>query len=163
MVKNIHFWDGSKEDLYDGSFSTSDAITSDLRTQKNTLSVWRIDNPEDVDGIVAALALGRDSIQKMAYLILNEEEIKKMGIPLNKELGQAEGMMDTSILKCHINISELDYWRIGFLAEYLKKLAVSENGHGSKTKVEVNNILKKMIQNNKIDINLMNEKLKTNF
>ena len=51
-----------------------DAI-SDLKCSQNTLSVWKADNLKEIEEAVLALALGREVIQKMAIVILDENNI----------------------------------------------------------------------------------------
>lgn len=155
MVRNIHLWDGTKANLYDKSFGYGDALTSDLRTQKNTLSVWQINDQAELDGVIAALALNRDNVQKLAYIILDEQEIARLGIPLKPQTGQADGMIDSTILNKHVNLDKIDYWRIGYLAEYLSKLSQDEKMHGQKTESEVRKILHYHIDNNKIKVDEM--------
>lgn len=76
MISSISRWDGSRSVNRKDAFICGDAI-SDLRTTNNELSVWKADTQEDIEDAIVALALNRDSVSKLSYFLLEEDELKK--------------------------------------------------------------------------------------
>ena len=99
---------------------TGDAI-SDLRTQGNTISVWETPDLSEANirPILATLALNGDKLDKVVYVTLNEEELIDKGLILVPVEGRCDSVVDMSILQRHRDISEVDYWHLWFLAEYI--------------------------------------------
>ena len=87
MITGISKWNGSKVVNREDAYICGDAI-SDLRTRDNKLSVWKADTPEDIDDAIVALALNRDSIQKISCFLLNENDLEKIHIKISDEMKQ---------------------------------------------------------------------------
>ena len=79
MISSISRWDGSRSVNRKDAFICGDAI-SDLRTTNNELSVWKADTQEDIEDAIVALALNRDSVSKLSYFLLEEDELEKIEI-----------------------------------------------------------------------------------
>lgn len=149
----------------------ADGIFSELKTTNNTLSVWVVENADDrkeIDSVVGALALGRESVQKISFMILSKEKMDNLGIPVTTELGDAPGLDEEDELrKRHRNLSELDYYRMGYVIELMTSVAHGEEDGmkcESRTRKEVFDILRDLIEVQKrVDMNKMNEKLKTDY
>lgn len=77
MISGISKWDGSKAVNRKDYYICGDAI-GDLRTTDNKLSVWKADTQEDINDAIVALALNRDSVSKLSYFLLKEEDLDKM-------------------------------------------------------------------------------------
>ena len=148
MIGSIARWDGSaKVDRKDATIG-GDAV-SDLRTVNNELSVWAGDTAQDKDDAVVALALGRDSVQKLCYLELDENELAKIEIKAEDESGNVKGLTEELRFK-HKNLVQIDYKRIGLLAEYMVKLTKDKRYH-SKSKTEIKSLLVKYKSEGKIN------------
>lgn len=151
MIAKISRWDGSEQlDRKDALF-TGDML-ADLRTTHNKLSVWKADTDEDIKDAIVALALNRDSLSSLSYIILEEKDLQKIGINvLDDEKGDVKCLNDDILIK-HRNMLDLDYWRLGFLAEYMKKLVDTNNTNmrDAKSKGEI----KALLTNYKNRINL---------
>ena len=74
MISGISKWDGSKAVNRKDYYICGDAI-GDLRTTDNKLSVWKADTQEDINDAIVALALNRDSVSKLSYFLLKEEDL----------------------------------------------------------------------------------------
>lgn len=121
-VSSFKRWNGERPVHRDDALLCGDAIT-DLRTSENNLSVWLANTEEDIEDAVVALTLSKDSPSKLFCLLLDEAELAKLEIELSdKELGKALGA-DEAILKKHRNMIELDYWRLGYLTQYMMDLS----------------------------------------
>ena len=159
MVASIDKWDGSKQVNRPNPSICGDAL-SDLRTKENRLSVWKCDSFEDVDDAVVALALSRDKVQKMSYLILREENLAKLEIEIaDDKIGQAPGLEDI-ILSKHRDMIEMDFFHLGFLAEYMSDLAKDPQNQYTRTRKEVKDLLEKYRADKKINLDGMNQKLR---
>lgn len=164
-------WNGTQKELYKYSMFFADGIFSELKTTNNTLSVWVVENADDrkeIDSVVGALALGRESVQKISFMILSKEKMDNLGIPVTTELGDAPGLDEEDELrKRHRNLSELDYYRMGYVIELMTSVAHGEEDGmkcESRTRKEVFDILRDLIEVQKrVDMNKMNEKLKTDY
>ncbi len=160
LISNINKWDGSKIINRDDAYMCGDAL-SDLRTTDNRLSVWKADNQEDINDAIVALALNRDSVCKINYFLLSEENLSKIGINIvdDKE-GLAAGLLDPTILKKHRDLIDIDYWRLGFLAEHMLMLAEENDNRMIVSKSEVKKLLIQYKEANKIQPESMNVKLR---
>lgn len=158
MVSAQSKWDGSKNVNRDDGFICGDAI-SDLRTTNNTLSVWKADSEQDIEDAIVALALGRDKVQTLNYLLIDEGELERMEIQISSDVpGDIKGL-DEQIRKKHRDLIEMDYWRIGYLAEYMTCL-VNKGEFMSCTKKSIKSLLEKYKSSNKIVTDNMLEKLR---
>lgn len=154
-------WDPVKDVYRDDAFLAGDNVT-ELRTSKNMLSVWLANSAEDIEDAFAALALGKDKPCKMVGYLLDEEDLQALQIDtLDNEKGQAMGAAD-SILDKHRNLVEIDYWRLGYLAQYMVKLSKDKSRQVIKTKDEVVEILNRY-KGNKIAPDKVKDKLKENL
>ena len=161
MVSAQSKWDGSKDVNRDDGFICGDAI-SDLRTTSNTLSVWKADTQQDIEDAIVALALGRDKVQTLNYLLIDESELERMEIQISSDvLGDIKGL-DEQIRKKHRDLIEMDYWRIGYLAEYMIGL-VNKGKFMICTKKNIQALLEKYKNSNKIAIDNMLEKLRNDL
>lgn len=159
MISGISKWDGSKIINRKDSYICGDAI-SDLRTTDNKLSVWKADNQEDINDAIVALALNRDSVSKISYFLLKEEDLDKMEICISdKQAGVAAGL-DSLILTKHRDLTDLDYWRLGYLAEHLIELAKDESNRKNCSAREVKELLERYKNENKIIPEQVKEKLR---
>lgn len=162
MLSNIHKWDGSTTINRKDPSICGDAI-GDLRTSNNRLSVWKVENQEDINDAIVALALNRDDVSKINYLILNEEDLIKMEIEIaDDQPGKAAGL-DANILQKHRDLIEIDYTRLGLLAEYMTRLAKVKENQNVISKQNVKNLLIKYKDEQKIHPELMAGKLKNNL
>ena len=159
MISNISRWDGTnKVNRHDASIC-GDAI-ADLRTTENRLSVWRANSEEDIDDDIVALALNRDAVSKLSYVLLKEEALAELEIDIaDDKLGNASGLENT-ILEKHRDLIEIDYIRLGFLADYMTKLVRDDMTCVVKSKNDVKNLLNKYKNENKIEIDRVKPSLK---
>lgn len=157
MIAKISRWDGSEQINRKDALFTGDML-ADLRTTHNKLSVWKADTNEDINDAIVALALNRDNLSGLSYIILDEKDLLQLGIEvLDDEKGDVKCLGD-DILAKHRNMLDLDYWRLGFLAEYMKNLACDDNKRNTKTKSEIKTLL--TCYKNRINMDEMKPKIK---
>ena len=163
MISNMNHWDRDKMDLYPNCFSTGDILLSDLKTTKNTLSLWKFEDEQEKNDLIVAMAMSRQHIQKLVYVVMDDDGINKRGIPLEPELGNADGITDVNILKKHVNMTKIDFWRLGYVADYLCDLVKEDNGHAFVTDRQLYQLIKDRAQNGTIDIDQMNDSLRDSY
>lgn len=163
MISNMNHWDRTKMDLYPNSFSTGDILLSDLRTDKNTLSLWKYEDEQEKNDLIVAMAMSRQHIQKLVYVVMDDTGINKRGIPLQDELGNADGIVDQTILEKHVNMIKIDFWRLGYVAEYLCDLVGEDDGHAFVTDKQLFKLMQDRVNNGTIDVEQMNEPLRNSF
>ncbi len=161
-IDSVNHWNESNS-LYNSSFSTGDVISHELRTSKNTLSIWKYEKEEEITDLLVAIALSRDSIQKLVYVKMDEEDINTLGIPIESERGVANGLVDENILNKHVNLTKIDFWRLGFITTYICSLVKSENNYGTITRKELFNYIHTYVQDGRIDIENMNDKIRNSY
>ena len=85
--------------------------------------------------------------------------MKGKGIVFEENPGEAPGMKK-EILDKHRDLVELDYWRVGYLAEYMINL-VKENGPQIRFSAKnVRDLMEKYKEEDKINLDEMKPKLK---
>jgi hypothetical protein len=134
---------------------SADALTADLRTRDNTLSLWEIDSEDELDDAVLALAISKNAtkIEKMDLVVIPKETI------LAKELSIRASPGDTfaeELSNIHREIVDLKYSSLGIFAQIIIDL-LSKNAPTTITKIKVENIVKVAYKNNTIDISCLPE------
>lgn len=137
---------------------TSDAI-SDLRTKGNTISVWHtIDlQKENIKNILAIMALNCDKIDKVFYVALDEDVLKSKGLQIEPVAGNCESITNPEILNRHRDLVKVDYWHLGYLAEYIYEL-IDAGQVFSVNATEVKGYINEMISANEIDSTKLDDK-----
>lgn len=155
---NMSKWDHDcirQRKLYYG-----DAI-SDLKCSQNTLSVWKADNSQEIEDAVLALALGREAIQKMAIVILDESNIlKKYKVTIKETLGNVPIVR---LQNRHRDLADVDYWCLGFIAEHIGDQLNSPSNYKIYTKKEIEQLIKEALKQDSDLINNINPKLRENL
>lgn len=127
----------------------SDAI-ADIRTQGNDLSVWKIDNLDQLDD--AALALAGSSktekVETITVVWIDEKEVNKCGIEVDdSQLGDT---IITDLASGHRNFSNLTYGKLGDISNLIMK-EIYMNCCRRYTRGNLRESFKSAFDNNKID------------
>lgn len=162
-INGINNWIPSKTQLYDGSFSSGDILNKELRTTKNTLSIWSFGNEQELKDALVAIALNRDCIQKLNYMILDDKEISQLGVPVEPEKGIADGLLDDGILNRHHNLCKIDFWRLGYISEYFIKLAGNPTCYSFISKMDLFRLIIDYVKIGKIDYSQMKQSMKESY
>lgn len=85
-LASVGRWDGSTFIQREGAHFSGEAI-ADLRTQKNTLSVWYMSSSLEEKDAIAAMCLNRSSLDKFVYLTIDEDEFDRVSISYEKFWG----------------------------------------------------------------------------
>lgn len=159
MIGNVNRWSHTRAVNRSNPTIWGDAI-ADLKTTKNTLSTWIANTDEQFEDAIVAIALGREKVDKIAYVLIDESDLKQLEIETSDDvIGSADGL-DEELLKHHRDLIELDVAHLGSLAEHILKLSEDETRWDYVTEDEVNELLEKYKAAQKINVQIMNKKLK---
>lgn len=135
----------------------ADAL-SDLRTSGDTLSVWKINDINDMDNAVLALAASSktEEIEHVHVIWTEEENLKNKGINLD---GTQKG--DTIVVDLqdkHINLIKLNYSFLGIIASIIMQ-ELSQDHARRFPKAYVKNLLVQAYIDKRISQEICTEKL----
>jgi hypothetical protein len=134
---------------------SADALTADLRTTNNTLSLWEIDSEDELDNAVLARAMSKKAkkIEKMDLVLIPKEIIPTEQLSIRASPGDtfAEGLSNT-----HREIVDLKYPSLGLFAQIIIEL-LSNNALTTISKAKVENIVKAAYNDKTIDISCLPE------
>ena len=85
----------------------------DLQTRDNRLSVFRVDNDNDIQRVVIALAATRDHVANLDYAIFDDDELVAQGIDITQTVGETP---DQTANILHHDIQNLTVLQIELLA-----------------------------------------------
>lgn len=162
-IKSIGCWDPDKirEKINREDATFPGDTISDLKTDHNGLSVWFTPDltENSLKPILAAMAVSRDALQKMTYVVLDEAELDKIEIYAKETDGIAPGVTDKSILARHRDLIDIDYTRMGLLANYIGSLISSNKGKTANDKM-MRNYINGLISAGSIDKNSLKDGIK---
>ena len=141
-------WDSNSE-LSVGEIS-ADAVTSDLRTQRNSLSFWRCraETNGDVEDAALAIAATRDHIDKIDIVWLADDELRADGQRLRNSEGRTPV---TELVGLHVDVDCLDYVRLGRIARRIVT-AVEEKRYRRITRARVKKLLADAVEQGRVKL-----------
>lgn len=148
-------WDGSTFIHAEGALYSGDAI-SDLRTQKNTLSVWYSSTPVEENDAIVAMCLNRSSLDKFVYVVFDEEELDKYNISYELVVGRSEDIIKEGILNQHRDLTNIDYNQMGIIAGIIHDKVIS-NRAVTKSKKAIAELIIKAVRESKVKYNNRNQ------
>lgn len=138
---------------------SADAVTSDLRTLGNTLSLWACSSAEknELEEIALALASSAERLDKIDLAWIDQSQLESEGISLVASTGR------TPVQNCqqrHRDAVRLDLARLGKVAGQVAQ-AVREKGQWRRFSTrEVLNLIKKAINDRRIGPDQLSSELK---
>ncbi len=136
----------------------ADAVTVDLRTRKNTLSFWEAGNatPPELEDAVLALAAGRDRLDRIEVVWLAEEDLRGEHLSLCRTEGCTPM---SSMVKHHVDVSCLDYKRLGRVAQRIAK-ALKQGRYQRLTKKRARHLLAQAVREGRLRLEDLEAKLR---
>lgn len=134
--------------LEEGEIS-ADAVTGDLRTQKDTLSFWRCrtGSDDDIKDAALAIAASGERLDKLDIVWLADDELQADG----QILRDTEGRTPVAgFAERHVDICQLDYVRLGKVAQRVVA-AIEEQRWRRLTKARVKGLLAAAVQQRRIN------------
>ena len=135
---------------------SADALTADLRTTNNTLSLWEIDGEDKLNNAVLALAVSKKAkkFEKMDLVLIPKEILAKQ-LPIRASPGDtfADRLSDT-----HREVVDLKYPSLGIFAQIIIDV-ISKNNFTTIAKAKVENIVKAAYKSKTVDISCLPEEM----
>lgn len=144
----------SSEDVAD---VPADAITGCTRTSGNKLSVWRIEQEDDLRSAVLAMTAMGSQIETMDFVVLKEADLA------SQELSLARSPSTTPVrdfIDRHFDIVDLTYSSLGRVARVILGL-VKADGVRRFTKAQLREILLQAVKEDRVDRSALHEKLQS--
>lgn len=157
FVSGMSRWDGSMNLSRPNAGVCGDAIT-DLKTTNNELSIWLVDNENQIDEVAAVIALERYELDKVCYVKLDKRLIENI-LTIKTTKGRCKPIIDQSILDRHRDIEGLDSKLLETLSSYMLQ-QVQQSNFGNRDRMKMKTIINDMIQNKQIDEKLIKENIK---
>lgn len=134
----------------------ADAITGDIRTTGDTISLWRIDTLEELNQAVLALASGGDKVVTYNVLTIPEETLLKYGFTLAKTDGNTpvEGLVKT-----HRDVVGVNYGSLGKFAQLIIE-TINADKLCTVTKKQVKSLIIKAYKNGEINWEKLKERMR---
>ena len=124
------------------------------------LSIWKVSDDNQINESIAAVALGRDHLAKVSFVILEENEVEQvLKLSLENNEGKCKPITQKSILERHRDIVQLDSKQLESLSAYMLQ-RVQGSHNDDKDNEEIKGIIAGMIQASKVDPAKINAKLK---
>ena len=148
----------SQKDLSEGEIA-ADAVTADLRTQKNSLSFWLCkadaSGTADVEDATLAIAAAGDRIDKIDIVWLTYDELQNDGQNLKDTKGRTcvAGLADL-----HVDIYRLDYDRLGKIARRVLD-SIEKKRCQRFTKKDVEKLLATAVEKGRIQLDDLSDKI----
>ena len=132
----------------DGSFD-ADAITGCLRTNDNSMSVWRVASETDLDDVALALIAvnGRDMAESIDIVTISEEYITEQSV--KKSPAEGNTLVEDMAGK-HVDLTHLSYLNLGCIAEHIRE-RIAKSACRRYDKVGQLALLRKAIDANRLD------------
>ncbi len=73
--------------ILEGEEPSADAITSDLRTNSNCLSIWEIKSEDELEDAVLAIASSGDCLNTIDIIVINSDNIFSNKLKINESEG----------------------------------------------------------------------------
>lgn len=157
-IDHKRFWDrerGSEEEWLRDEDVRADALI-DLRTDRNTLSVYVLRSREEtnIHRVVAALAARRTTVDKMDFALLNLESLQRLGLELRQIGGDTP---DATVNEWHRDLSFLTAERVTEIA-----MAIHLEGQfGRVQEKKVGRLIRESLEARHLDEALVTESVRT--
>lgn len=126
----------------------ADAITYDLKTRDDSISVWRINSKEEVDEAIVALASNCDSISKIDVVLMEEQHLKRRKVRIDDNI--IGDTPYTSFNEKHCHIHELNIKSLATVAKHIGQRLLLNGTFYRRTAGQVKRLLIKAIEDDKL-------------
>src|SRR3989339_377771 len=123
LIRKIDKAKWLQNDIVNGADISADAITNCMKTTKNTLSTWRVDNEQQVDRAVLAIVTGHQQLDTIDVVWIDQIQLEKEGIGFEHSPGITPVI---SLVDSHVDVVNLTYTSLGKIANCIVK-CFSEN------------------------------------
>lgn len=132
----------------------ADTVLAELKTDKNKLSVWKVETENDLNDAFIALCANCNSIATIDAVKIDEKDLEELVI--EKEEGNTPTV---GINGNHRNIVELNYKTLGDVIMSIV-CGIQKNGYVRKTKGEMITLLTEAYFSNKLEFDKLESSVK---
>ncbi|MBU1261124.1 MAG: hypothetical protein KJ757_01240 [Planctomycetes bacterium] len=116
LVRKIDRSKWDQRNIIDGEQPSADAITNCMRTTLNTLSLWLINDVNEREEAVLAIASNFTNLAAIDILLIDRALIEKRKLTLVTKPGLT---LYSDFKNQHLNVTNLDYPSLGVMAEVI--------------------------------------------
>lgn len=155
-VINRAYWPGEEEINIGVDINNlgANTITQELRTKDNTLSLWAVDNPEDV---VLAMVSNASRIDDMCTLKIDDHILSNSNLEVINESGHSR---IEDLNEFHYNIKNLTYKKLADVSAVIIEALKNEENLEIFTKNDIIKILRKAITSERLALKSLPKKIK---
>jgi len=146
IVRKIEYNKWMQRDILNGAEPSSDAITNCMKTTRNTLSVWYINDSTELEEAVLAMASQFDHLDTADFLIIEIPLLQEKHLLLDKTRGMTPY---SNFADNHRDIINLDYSSLGSMARIVVE-SIKRSYRERFTRPKLINLLKQGIDDGKI-------------
>jgi len=139
-----------------GDLPSADAVTKCLITTRNTLSVWAISDPSEIEEAVLAMASNFTGLDTIDILIMETASLKDKGLKFEDNDGETHY---TDYANKHRDIIDLNSQSLSTVAESINE-TIKDSGNHRFTLPRLKAILQKGIEDGKIQADDLNESVR---
>jgi hypothetical protein len=141
LIRKINIAKWKQIDINTNDDVSADAITNCLKTSKNTLSVWHIENEIDLDNAILAIVSNQDHLDTIDIVILEQDPIERNNISIVASIGETPVI---TLKNNHRDIIGLTYSKLGNIKDCIVA-KIRDNKHKRYTIASLKKILKSAI------------------
>lgn len=135
----------------------ADVPTSEFKTKDGTLSTWYIQDLKELGKAELAIAVTSTRIEKMDFIIINTSILDQQGLVYVQSY-PGQDIVIPELQKLHYDITGITLSRLSACAEVYQKIILDDNDAGTyvvrSTASQIKQLLKKAMEENKVNINL---------
>jgi hypothetical protein len=118
LVRKIERSKWRNGDLRELDLIPADAITNCMKTQGNTVSVWRVVDAGELNEAVLAMASEFDHLDSIDVVVLDHADLESAGLEIIETPGRTPII---EIANMHRDVCNLNYRSLGCLAAFIAK------------------------------------------
>ena len=137
----------------------ADAVTVDLRTHGNSLSLWQCGDATlyEVEEAALALATAGNKVDKLDIVWLSDDDLRADG----QNWDETEGRTPvTDLITQHVDLSLLDYARLGMFAHRIAA-AIEEGRYKRLTRRRVADLIATAVRQGRVELDHLEKKVKS--
>lgn len=151
---------GKWSDSIEGQPTNADALTNCLKTSKNKLSVWLVDNEDAIDEGILAIAASQEHLDKIDVVCFEESELKEKNIAISNDLPGDTACTD--LKQTHRDLCDLNAHSLEIVAQEISsKIRSDKRIRRSRSTVKL--LLETAIANGRIKTDDLHEDLSKHF
>ena len=102
-----------------------DAVSvSDLATDDNDISVWQINDFNELEEAGLTIAMTKNCLKDVNVVILEDKKLKELGLEITNQPGESRYAEKNNLNK---NIVVPTFWELGYLTEFIHDQLQYEN------------------------------------